>query len=196
MGSVLAHTSRARRAGALDEAGSCTNAGGARVPSAGAGKDVHLFFGRIRERHVRICFVAVGVAVACSGSCFGDDPDADDRFEHSGCRLCCCHCRPCPRGRPCPRRGSSCAQRGCHTRGGSVLEPTGGTAVAYPVATPGPTWLFIFVHVYVFLLLNNIFLFCETGWPGDTKMHVNEYRVRTSTETDAKCMNWQRCRRR
>jgi hypothetical protein len=33
---------------ALDEAGSCTNAGGARVPAQVQRKDVHLFFGRIR----------------------------------------------------------------------------------------------------------------------------------------------------
>ena len=65
---------KARRA--LDEAGSCTNAGGARVPAQVQRKEVHLFFGRIRGRHVRICFVAVGVAVVYPGSCVGDDATA------------------------------------------------------------------------------------------------------------------------
>ena len=48
--------------GALDEAGGCANAGGARVPVQVQRKDVHMSFGLIRGRHVRICFVAVGVA--------------------------------------------------------------------------------------------------------------------------------------
>ena len=72
---------RRKARGALDEAGSCANAGGARVPAQVQRKDVHKFFGWIRGWHVRICFVAVGIAVACSGSYVGDNADADDRFD-------------------------------------------------------------------------------------------------------------------
>jgi len=54
---------RGQARGALDEAGGCAGAGGVLVPAQVQRKDVHLFFGRIWGRHVRVCFVAVGAVV-------------------------------------------------------------------------------------------------------------------------------------
>ena len=69
----------------------------------------------------------------------------------------------------------------------SAEASTQTTNNAYPVATLGPHIVpFLCQHIYVFLLLNNISPFCETGWPGDGTIHVNQDRVRTCTETRCK----------
>ena len=51
---------RGQARGALDEAGGRAGAGGVRVPAQVQRKDVHLFFGRIWGRHVRVCSVTPG----------------------------------------------------------------------------------------------------------------------------------------